>query len=351
MPKNKYLLILVVALLIIGALWWLKPWQKLLGKVMISGTNLTASGKPFRVWGHNYTGPVDRLIEDAWQSEDGWSEIESDFSEMADLGTNTVRIHLQLNKFMNSTSEVNSEAIANLERLVKIAENERLYLIVTGLGAYKQADAPAWYDSLDETGRWAAHANFWQAISKAIGASPSVLAYDLMNEPVVAVDPPSWTPGKDVGGYYFVQNITRDAAGRDTLAVMRSWINTLKAAIRTNDTLTPITAGFLPFPNQVALASELDIMSTHIYPKRGQLDAANKLVAGFESAKPLVITETYPLETSADELKQFIEANNAKVSGWLGHYTGKPLAELTPPADIPEAIEKSWLELFKELAP
>ncbi len=124
---------------------------------------LQPSGKPFVPWGFNYDhDDAGRLLEDYWESE--WAMVEDHFAQMNKLGANVVRIHLQLGKFMDGPNAPNVPALDRLARLVDLAEKERLYLDLTGLGCYHKKDVPAWYDELSEQDRWSVQARFWQAV-------------------------------------------------------------------------------------------------------------------------------------------------------------------------------------------
>ena len=148
------------------------------------GFVLEPSGQKFIPWGFNYDHDAKgRLIEDYWADE--WTAIEGDFAEMKRLGANVVRVHLQFGKFMDAADKPNAKALDRLGELLKLAEKERLYLDLTGLGCYHKADVPAWYDKLSESDRWAAQARFWEVVAGRCKESPAVFCYDLMNEPVV----------------------------------------------------------------------------------------------------------------------------------------------------------------------
>ena len=41
-----------------------------------------------------------------------------------------------------------------LTKIIALAEKERLYLDLTGLGCYHKKDVPGWYDKLAEKERW-----------------------------------------------------------------------------------------------------------------------------------------------------------------------------------------------------
>ncbi len=109
--------------------------------------------EPFHVWGFNYDhDEPGRLLEDYWESE--WDTVAADFAEMKALDANVVRIHLQLGRFMDTPDQPNAKALAQLKRLVLLAEETGLYLNLTGLGCYHKKDVPPWYDKLGETARW-----------------------------------------------------------------------------------------------------------------------------------------------------------------------------------------------------
>ncbi len=320
------------------------------------------SGKPFIPWGFNYDhdGPG-RLIEDYWDDE--WPAVAEDFREMKQLGANVVRIHLQFGKFMETPSTPNEHALKRLERLIGLAEQSGLYLDLTGLGCYHKQDVPAWYDQLDEAGRWAAQVAFWEAVAARSADSPAVFCYDLMNEPVVpgGNKPRDDWLGPGFAGKHFVQFITLDAAGRPRHEIARQWIERLAAAIRKHDCRHLITVGLVPWsldrpgltsgfvPQQVA--RRLDFIAVHLYPKKGEVDGALDTLRGFNVGKPIVIEETFPLKCSADELGEFLDRSRPIAAGWIGFYWGKTPAEYRPPKTIGDAIMLQWLDLFQDKRP
>ncbi len=139
-----------------------------------------STGRSFVPWGFNYDrDAAGRLLEDYWQDE--WPKIETHFSQMKKLGANVVRIHLQFGRFMERPDKVNEKQLDRLARLLKLAERQRLYLDLTGLGCYHKKDVPAWYDKLGEKERWDAQANFWQAVASRCAASSSTPAASCPN--------------------------------------------------------------------------------------------------------------------------------------------------------------------------
>jgi hypothetical protein len=318
-----------------------------------------ASGARFVPWGFNYDhDEKDRLIEDYWASE--WGKVENAFRGMKILGANVVRIHLQFARFMAASGKPNAGALDRLGRLLKLAEKERLYLDLTGLGCYHKRDVPAWYDALSEKERWREQANFWRAVARRCSGSPAVFCYDLMNEPVVPGGkrkPGEWL-GPPFAGKHFVQMISLDQKGRARPEIACAWINTLSAAIRAVDRRGLITVGLVDWsldrpgltsgfvPKEVA--THLDFLAVHLYPNKAKVGEALKTLAGFAVGKPVLIEETFPLLCSADEFARFIDGSRKTASGWLGFYWGQPPEQLRRSKAVKDALMLAWLEFFRK---
>jgi hypothetical protein len=325
------------------------------------GFVLESSSRPFVPWGFNYDhDDKGRLIEDYW--EDEWPTVEAHFGQMKELGANVVRVHLQLGKFMDGLKKPNARALDRLGKLLALAERLRLYLDLTGLGCYHKQDVPAWYDKLSEKERWAVQARFWQAVAGRCAASPAVFCYDLMNEPVVPGGKRKdgdWL-GPPLGGKHFVQFITLDQADRPRPTIARQWTHHLATAIRGKDQRHLLTVGLVAWsldrkgltsgfvPKKVV--GDLDFVSVHLYPRKGQVDQALKTLAGFAVGKPVLIEETFPLACSPKELEEFIEGSKKHAAGWIGFYWGKPPEELRRSRTISDALTLGWLELFEKKA-
>ena len=321
---------------------------------------LADSGRKFVPWGFNYDhDSAGRLIEDYWRRD--WPTVESDFREMRQLGANVVRVHLQVGRFMKAPATPNEAALDRLGKLLKLAERERLYLDVTGLGCYHKADVPPWYDALDESARWAVQARFWEAVAQRCAASPAVFCYNLMNEPVVggAKRRGDWL-GKAFAGKHYVEFIALETRGRARPAIAVAWIRRLKAAICKHDRRHLITVGMVSWSlpgrgltsgfEPKRIAPELDFLSVHIYPRRGKVDEALTTLRGFAVGKPVVVEETFPLRCSAAELSTFIDRSKGTAAGWIGFYWGKTPPQLRQSNTIPDALMLQWLELFRKRA-
>ncbi len=282
---------------------------------------------------------------------------------MKQLGANTVRIHLQVSRFMNSPEEANQDSLAQLARLWALAEKTGLHLDITGLGCYDRKDVPSWYNALNEGQRWDVQARFWEAVAETCRHSPAVFCYDLMNEPVVTEDKEGrdWTPGA-FGDRYFVQRLTLDFAGRTPVQLAEAWVNRLVAAIRKHDPAHLVTVGAIPWaltwPQAKPLfyakpvSRNLDFVSLHFYPRKAEVSQALKALAVYDIGKPIVIEEMFPLSCSVAELDQFLDGSKPLAVGWIGFYWGKTIAEYKrEKGSIADALTFDWLEYFVRKTP
>lgn len=323
---------------------------------------LADSGKKFVAWGVNYDhDDAGRLLEDYWETE--WDTVAADFREIKRLGANTVRIHLQVGRFMQSAEDPNQANLERLKKLLRLAEETGLYLDITGLGCYHKQDIPAWYDELGEADRWEVQARFWRAVAGVCKDSPAVFCYDLMNEPVVSGGPgeQKWLVGEPLGGKYFVQRLTLDLAGRTQQEVAKQWVAKLTSAIREVDQRHLITVGSIPWAHvfkgakplfeSEEVGGPLDFYSVHFYPKSGEVQKALDALKVYEVGKPLVVEEFFPLACSIEEADEFIEKSKGYVDGYISFYWGATIEENEKKNTIGAAITAQWLKYFRDHAP
>lgn len=324
---------------------------------------LKSSEQAFVPWGFNYDHDTDgRLLEDYWENQ--WADVEADFREMKLLGANVVRIHLQVARFMTGPQQPNEKRLAQLAKLVALAEREKLYLDLTGLACYHKQDVPAWYDVLSEAERWQTQVVFWRTIAKQCVNSSAIFCYDLMNEPVVPGGrrkEGDWL-GPAFAGKHFVQVITLDQNERPRPEIAKQWIHTLVTAIREVDRRHLVTVGLVDWsldrpgltsgfvPDKVS--EELDFLCIHLYPENGKLEEQLAVLQAFAAVgKPLIIEETFPLKCSPPQMTEFLERSREHACGWISFYWGKPVAELRKSSSIGDAILAQWLEQFQTIGP
>ncbi|MBS1730863.1 MAG: hypothetical protein JSS67_08810 [Bacteroidetes bacterium] len=141
--------------------------------------------------------------------------------------------------------------------------------------------------------------------------------------------------------------MTRTPAGRSWQTVTRSWITTLKNAIREEDSRTPVTIGFIALGVTTVFNDQLDYNSAHLYPEDGKMNAAFAFVSNNQTEKPLVIEETSWF-AGFDNMENFINTTQSQnqTAGYLSHYMGQTIEQLILNGDLGSAILASWLQLF-----
>ncbi|MBI3878922.1 MAG: cellulase family glycosylhydrolase [Verrucomicrobia bacterium] len=340
------------------------PTQRL-DPVRISGDGkhfvLKGSGARFKPWGFNYLGEHETILEEYWAEK--WPAIEEDFREMKKLGANVIRVHLQLPVYMSAADQTRAEELKRLRRLLDLAQDCGLYLDLTGLGCYRLAQVPKWYDELDEARRWDVQARFWRAIAETCKGHPAVFCYSLMNEPVIgeakAGEHP-WLTG-ELGGFHFVQRISNKPGKRTQAEIAAAWVDRLTTAIRKVDPDHLITVGVIPWaqvwPGAKPIfyapeaAKHLDFVSVHFYPQAGKVKETLTALKVYDIGKPMVVEETFPLSCSLAELDEFMQGADGIVEGWISHYFGKTIAEHRKEKDLKNGIIAEFLEFWQKKAP
>jgi len=316
------------------------------------GFVLDPSGERYVPWGHNY-GSVDIMQRLAKEPQ----RVEREFANMKAAGTTIARVHPEMPAFFDGPEKVNAEALGRLRQLLSLAEKSGIYLQVTGLACYKINNRMAWYDALDDEGRWKAQEFFWSTVAETCAKSPAVFCYDLVNEPAAGGQlADGWYMGR-MGDVEFCQRLTLNQPNRSGADIFQEWTSRMVAAIRKRDQKHLITLGMLPFPGAYkTVADQLDVVSPHLYPKSNKVDEEIELLKKFDFGKPIVIGETFPLSCSAAEEREFLLKSRGLAHGWIGHWPDQSPEQLTElkkqgKITIEQAIWLSWTELFREIGP
>ena len=361
MKKLTPSFVVLVLLLVLNVSLFADDSESKLERIRVSadGSHFVGAttGNRFIVWGVNYDHNHDGLLlDDYWH--DQWDTVVDDFREIKRLGCNVVRIHLQFSKFMKTTDKPDSQNLKQLNRLITLAEQTKLYLDITGLGCYHKQDVPAWYDDLNEGMRWEAQSRFWAEVAKICKRSPAIFCYDLMNEPIIGGAAPQseWLAG-ELGGKHFVQRITLTPGERSRELIAKAWVERLAKSIRNDDQQTMITVGVIPWahtwPNAKPLFHDpvvgkpLDFVAVHFYPKKGNIKGSLEALKVYDVGKPLVIEEMFPLKCSLKEMDEFIDGSQDFTDGWVSFYWGKTAEENSQAGDIRGAMMAQWLEYWQ----
>lgn len=332
------------------------------------GFALADSDRPFVPWGFNYFRDEKmRLLEDYWNDDGprGWAKAERDLRSMKELGANVVRLHLQFARFIQASGQPNQTNLARLAKVIGLAEELGLYLDITGLGTYRAADVPAWYNRAAEKERWAAQAEFWGIIAQLCANRPGVFAYNLINEPLATTTkrkPGEWVHSDNtLDGYHYLEYIDLDPRGRKAPEIARAWIRQMTQAIRKHDRRHLITVGMIWIDNARPevwagfppdqIAREVDFLAVHVYPDKGKVDVALDSLRRYRVGKPVLIEETFPLKCTPAEYAEFLKASRGIAAGWLAHYWSLTPAELEAATGVPNNLMLESLKLFQSLNP
>ena len=281
--------------------------------------------------------------------------VRRDFKWMRRMKVNTVRVFLELPQFMSSANQPNREALRGLNALLRVAKAKGIYLGITGNLVWRPARRAGWYERLDEQERWQVQARFWRAVATRARSSNAVFTYELTSEPVVPAGGPvsGWYTGR-FGGFDFVQYLVRDLQGRDPYQLGRQWAHKLASAIRSRDRRHLIGVGLLPFAGGPLgpqnLASELDLLLVHEYPKQDRPERSVRLMDAFAAhGKPVVLGETFPLASDNRTWREFLLGSRPHLQGYLSHFI--PAAKGDTPARkaFVRSTTREFLRLRKPL--
>jgi hypothetical protein len=346
---------------------------------IVPGPNRTlvgaTSGQRYTPWGQNYGGDPIPI---------------ADLREMKEMGANVVRLHLQFRTYMTDCTTPNQSALDALAQTVHAAEQNAIYLDLTGLASYAgdEADPPCYGQATTDAQRWGAQAAFWSAIARTVANSPAILTLDLVNEPSIpgsnACVGHGWADcaGDPIPGYFFNQVITQDPAGRTSDQIATAWITQMTSAIHQYDTTHLITLGCLPFTNcagfnPTTIAPLLGYLSVHIYPQDctgpppppGQADGCaferplerpngvpgdplayeKHLLSVFAATGKSVVVEETGVLSPIDLERNFILQSQPSAIGWIGQWGASTISQLLASGTIGNALYALWGQLFQDM--
>ena len=152
-----------------------------------------SSGRPHIPFGTNYYDPNTGWAPKLWRQFDA-EKVREHFRVMSRLGVNCARVFLTAGSFQPTAGAVDEQALAKLDKMVEIARETNIRLILTGpdhwegLPAYWRPDRFAGEAALEALDR------FWEVVGKRYRGEPAVFAWDLLNEPHMPWSCPQWTP-------------------------------------------------------------------------------------------------------------------------------------------------------------
>jgi hypothetical protein len=343
----------LIVVAVVGLAWSPAVGAVAMPRISVHGDRLYAGAKPWRAWGMNW-GVGDHAPVIAYFDHPrprNLMVLRTELGRARAMGANSMRIYLQLGQVMATPTDPRQQTLVALQRLLALAQHDRVYLDITGDLVWRPSRAPRWYERLSWPGRWRVQARFWKFVAHAAARSPAVLCYELTSEPTVA--PTSGYYYGQSGNWWFVQSIAT-ATGSRANSLARSWTRMMATGVRSQDD-RPVTIGLLPAtggpfaPSNIA--GLLDMLIVHEYPTTGQAPAAISMVRRFAAwHKPVLIGETFLLADDAATQDAFLTGVAPFVVGAFEFFDRRDPRAIEP-RTIYDAVYQQSLEKFMSLRP
>lgn len=151
------------------------------------------SGRQFIPFGVNYYDPNTDWPPQVWRKFDP-NHIEVHFKFMRLIGVNCARVFLTAGSFQPDVNTVDPQALAKLDRLIKIARQCGIRLILTGPDHWE--GSPQYWKPDQYAGEQAVKAleHFWTVVGQRYRDEPAIFAWDLRNEPEMPWFVETWRP-------------------------------------------------------------------------------------------------------------------------------------------------------------
>jgi endo-1,4-beta-mannosidase len=178
------------------------------------------SGRPYIPFGTNYYDPHTGWAPKLWRRFDA-ERIRQHFRVMSGLGVNCARVFLTAGSFQQTAEKIEEQALVKLDKLVEIARENGIRLILTGPDQWE--GVPDYWKPDRFAGQTALKAleNFWTVVAHRYRNKPAIFAWDLLNEPHMPWFVEQWRPKWNV----WLQNTYR---GQEALKT--AWSNELTEA-------------------------------------------------------------------------------------------------------------------------
>jgi hypothetical protein len=150
--------------------------------------------RPFVAVGLNYFDHETGWAPHLWQKFDE-GRVREQLRMIGERGFNTIRVFITLQSFEQEAGQVTPEGEAKFRKMLDLCRINGIRVIPTGPELWE--GAPAWYkgDRFTDEALLAAEESWWKQFAAKFADAPSILAWDLANEPAVAWDSPSMRVG------------------------------------------------------------------------------------------------------------------------------------------------------------
>jgi hypothetical protein len=181
------------------------------------------SGHPYIPFGTNYYDPHTGWAPKLWSQFDE-NKVREHFRVMGELGVNCARVFLTVGSFQPAAEKIEEQALLKLDKLVEIAGENHIRLILTGPDHW-EGQPDYWYpDRFAGQAALQALERFWTVVAQRYRGEPAIFAWDLLNEPHIPWFVEQWRPAWNtwLSTNYGSRQALKDAWG-DELAEADKW--------------------------------------------------------------------------------------------------------------------------------
>ena len=151
------------------------------------------SGRAYLPFGTNYYDPNTGWAPKLWRQFDA-ERVREHFRVMSEMGVNCARVFLTAGSFQPTAENINEEALAKLDKMVEIARQTNVRLILTGPDHW-EGQGDYWrQDRFAGEAALAALDRFWDVVGRRYRGEPAIFAWDLLNEPHMPWFVQQWSP-------------------------------------------------------------------------------------------------------------------------------------------------------------
>ena len=140
------------------------------------------SGRSYIPFGTNYYDPHTGWAPKLWRRFNA-EKVRQHFCVMSGMGVNCARVFLTAGSFQPTADNIEEQALAKLDKLVEIARENGVRLILTGPDHWE--GQPDYWKPDRFAGQAAIQAleHFWTIVAQRYRSEPAIFAWDLLNEP------------------------------------------------------------------------------------------------------------------------------------------------------------------------
>lgn len=151
------------------------------------------SGRSYIPFGTNYYDPHTGWAPKLWRQFDA-DKVRQHFRVMSGMGVNCARVFLTAGSFQPTAEKIEEQALAKLDKLVEIARENGIRLILTGPDHWE--GQPNYWRPDRFAGQAALQAldRFWTIVAQRYRGEPAIFAWDLLNEPHMPWFVEQWRP-------------------------------------------------------------------------------------------------------------------------------------------------------------